>query len=229
MLLAAVGLVLLVACANVANLILSRVTTRAREFAVRTALGARHAQLVQLLLCESLLLSAAGGVVGIAIAYWGIKAAPAVLTRTIPGLQDLAIDYRVLVFTGAICLTTAIIFALVPVPTLDRRNPVDSLREGASRTSTGLGKPRLQRGLVVLTVSLSCVLLVGAGLFIRSFATLVATDIGFQPARVLTASMTLPRTFYTTAASVRTFHESLRRGLELFLVCDGLPLPRTCR
>ena len=214
MLLAAVGLVLLVACANVANLILSRVTTRTREFAVRTALGARHAQLVQLLLCESLLLSAAGGLVGIAIAYWGIKAAPAVLTRTIPGLQDLAIDYRVLFFTGAICLATAIIFALVPVPTLDRRNPVDSLREGASRTSTGLGKPRLQRSLVVLTVSLSCVLLVGAGLFIRSFATLVATDVGFQPARVLTASMTLPRTFYTTAASVRTFHESLRSGLE---------------
>ena len=137
MLLAAVGLVLLVACANVANLILSRVTTRTREFAVRTALGARHAQLVQLLLCEALLLSAAGGVVGIAIAYWGIKAAPAVLTRTIPGLQDLAIDFRVLAFTGAMCLATAVIFALVPLPTLDRRNPVDSLREDASRTTHG--------------------------------------------------------------------------------------------
>ncbi len=213
-LLAAVGLVLLVACANVANLILSRVSTRTREFAVRTALGARHAQLVQLLLCESLLLSAAGGIVGIAIAYWGIKAAPAVLTRMIPGLEDVAIDYRVLLFTGATCLATAIIFALVPVPTLDRRNPVDSLREDPSRASTGFSQLRLQRGLVVLTVSLACVLLVGAGLFIRSFATLVATDIGFQPARVLTASMTLPRTFYTTAASVRTFHESLSRSLE---------------
>jgi predicted permease len=214
MLLAAVGLVLLVACANVANLILSRVTTRTREFAVRTALGAGHAQLVQLLLCESLLLSAAGGSVGIAIAYCGIKAAPAVLTRTIPGLQDLAIDYRVLFFTGATCLATAIIFALVPVPTLDRRNPVDSLREDLSRASTGFSKLRLQRGLVVLTVSLACVLLVGAGLFIRSFAALMATDIGFEPARVLTASMTLPRTFYATAASVRTFHESLSRSLE---------------
>ena len=196
---------------------------------MRTALGARHAQLVQLLLCESLLLSAAGGFVGIAIAYWGIKAAPAVLTRTIPGLQDLAIDYRVLVFTGAICLTTAIIFAPYPAPTLDRRNPVDSLREGSSRTSTGLGKPRLQRGLVVLTVSLSCVLLVGrdssSAVSPRSWRPTLDSS---QPA-VLTASMTLPRTFYTTAASVRTFHESLRRGLTLFLVCDGLPLPRTCR
>jgi predicted permease len=213
MLLAAVGLVLLVACANVASLILSRVAGRTREFAVRTALGARHSQLVQLLLCEALLLSAAGGVVGITIAYWSVKAAPAVLTRTIPGFHDLAIDVRVLAFTAAVCLATAVIFALVPLPTLDRRNPGDSLRDDPSRTTSGLGKLHVQRGFVVLTVSLACVLLVGAGLFIRSFATLVATDIGFRPAQVLTASMTLPRTFYATAASVRTFHESLSRSL----------------
>ena len=140
MLLAAVGLVLLVACANVANLILSRVAARTREFAVRTALGARHAQLVQLLLCEALLLSLAGGVAGIAIAYWAVKAAPAVLTRSIPGLHDLSIDFRVLAFTGAMCLATAVIFALVPLPTLDRRNPVDSLREDPSRTTSGIRK-----------------------------------------------------------------------------------------
>ena len=213
MLLAAVGLVLLVACANVANLILSRVAARTREFAVRTALGARHAQLVQLLLCEALLLSAAGGVLGIAIAYGAVKAAPAVLTRTIPGLHDLAIDFRVLAFTGVMCLATAVIFALVPLPTLDRRNPGDSLREDPSRATAGVSKLHVQRGFVVLTVSLACVLLVGAGLFIRSFATLVATDMGFRPAQVLTASMTLPRTFYTTAASVRTFHESLSGNL----------------
>jgi predicted permease len=213
MLLAAVGLVLLVACANVASLILSRVAGRAREFAVRTALGARHSQLVQLLLCEALLLSAAGGVVGITIAYWSVKAAPAVLTRTIPGFHDLAIDLRVLGFTAAMCLATAVIFALVPLPTLDRRNSGDSLRDDPSRTTSGLSKLHVQRGFVVLTVSLACVLLVGAGLFIRSFATLVATDIGFRPAQVLTASMTLPRTFYATAASVRTFHESLSRSL----------------
>jgi macrolide transport system ATP-binding/permease protein len=230
MLMAAVGLVLLVACANVANLILSRVAARTREFAVRTALGARRAQIVQLLLCEALLLSAAGGVVGVALAYWAIKAAPAVLTRTIPGLYDLAIDVRVLAFTGVICLATTIIFALVAVPALERRNPGDSLREDTARTTSGFRKLRVQRGFVILTVSLACVLLVGAGLFIRSFATLAATDLGFRPAGVLTASMSLPRTFYTTGASVRTFHESLSRslsslpGVRTVAVATDLPL-----
>jgi predicted permease len=128
MLMAAVGLVLLVACANVANLILSRVAARTREFAVRTALGARRAQLVQLLLCEALLLSAFGGVLGMAIAYVAIRTAPAVLMRTIPGLYDLGIDVRVLAFTGVMCLATTIIFAFVPLPALERRNPGDSLR-----------------------------------------------------------------------------------------------------
>ena len=213
MLLAAVGLVLLVACANVANLILSRMATRTRELAVRTALGARRIQLVRLLLCEALLLAAAGGVVGIAIAYWAVKAAPSVLTRTVPGLHDLAIDVRVLAFTGIVSLATAVICALVPLPTLSRSNPVDALRDDSSQATAGVGKLRVQRGFVVLTVSLACVLLAGAGLLIRSFAALVTTEIGFRPAQVLTASVTLPRTFYTTPASVRTFHESLSRSL----------------
>ncbi len=118
MLMAAVGLVLLVACANVANLILSRVAGRSREFAVRTALGARRSRLVQLLLCEALLLSAAGGVTGITTAYWAVKAIPSVIARTIPGLHDVAIDLRVLAFTGVMCLATAVIFALLPLTTL---------------------------------------------------------------------------------------------------------------
>jgi predicted permease len=212
MLLAAVGLVLLVACANVANLILSRAAGRSREFAVRTALGAGRAQLLQLLLGEALWLSAAGGAFGVGMAYVLVKAAPAVITRTIPGLEDPGIDLRVLVFTAAISVATAIMFAVVPLVTLDRRNPGDSLRDETPRT-TGSSRFRIQRALVIVTVSLACILLVGAGLFIRSFATLMAADIGFRPQRVLTASMTLPRTVYQTSASVRTFHESLSRGL----------------
>ena len=211
-LMAAVGLVLLVACANVANLFLSRLAGRGREFAVRTALGARRAQVVQLLLAEALLLSFAGGALGIAIAYWAVHAAPAVLTRTVPGLQDLVIDWRVLAFTAAISTATAMIFGLLPLPLLDRRDPVDSLRDDPSRTSGG-GKVRVQRALVVLTVSLACVLLAGAGLFIRSFVSLITTDLGFRPGHVLTASMTLPRTFYASATSVRTFQDSLLNRL----------------
>ena len=152
-------------------------------------------------------------VVGIVVAYWAVKAAPAVLIRTIPGLHDLAIDVRVLAFTGITCLATAVICALVPLPTLDRANPVDALRDDASRTTAGLGRLRVQRGFVVLTVGLACVLLAGAGLLIRSFVALVSAEIGFRPAQVLTASMTLPRTFYPTNASIRAFHESLLTSL----------------
>lgn len=199
MLLAAVGLVLLVACANVANLVLSRMSTRVREFAVRTALGARHGQLVQLLVCEALVLTAAGGALGVMLAYWAVRASPAVLVRTVPNLHDLAIDVRVLAFTAVMCLATTFVFTLVRVPQVDGR------------------KLRVQRGFVVLTVGLACVLLVAAGLFMRSFAALLSTDVGFRPAQVLTASVTLPRTFYATAASVRTFHDALGRSLR------GLP------
>ena len=213
MLLAAVALVLLVACANVANLVLSRAAGRRREFAVRTALGARQSRLVQLLLCEASLLSVAGGVTGITVAYWAVKAVPPVITRKIPGLQDVAIDFRVLAFTGVLCLATAVIFALLPLAALDRRSPGDSLRDETSRTTLASKKLRTQRGFVVSTVGLAFVLLVGAGLFIRSFAALMSTDIGFRPAQVVTASMTLPRTFYTTATSVRTFHASLYESL----------------
>jgi putative ABC transport system permease protein len=232
LLLAAVGLVLLVACANVANLILSRTAGRAREFAIRAALGARKAKLVQLLLCEALLVSLIAGAIGVAIAYWTVNAVPAVMAQTIPGLQDVMIDFRVLVFTGALSVATAVAFALIPLVVMDRRSLSDLLQAGGTRTTSGSMGLRVQRGLVVITVALAFVLLVGAGLFLRSFASLVSTDVGFRSAHVTTASVSLPRTFYATAASVRTFHESLLAslsslpGVRSAALATDLPLTR---
>ena len=150
---------------------------------------------------------------GITTAYWAVKAIPSVIARTIPGLHDVAIDLRVLAFTGVMCLATAVIFALLPLTTLGRGSPGNSLRDDTPRTTLAPRKLRIQRGFVVSTVGLAFVLLVAAGLFIRSFGTLMSTDMGFRPAQVVAASMTLPRTFYATATSVRTFHESLYRSL----------------
>ncbi len=212
-LLAAVGLVLLVACANVANLMLSRLASRTGEFAVRTALGARTRRLVQLLLSEALLLSVLGGLLGTAVAFAAIRTIPAVLARAIPGLQEIAINVPVLAATAAICVATAVTFTILCLPVARRGTTSDALREGASRLTGGFHRLRLQRAFVVATMSIACVLLVGAGLFIRSFATLMSSDIGFEPSHVLTASMTLPRSFYATADRVRGFHAALARNL----------------
>ena len=227
MLLSAVGLVLLVACANAANLMLTRVIRRKHEFAVRRVLGAKRVQLLHLLLAEALVLAACAGALGLALAYWAVKVAPLVVLRGVPGVQELAIDYRVVLFTGLVCLATAVFFATIPIPALDRRDAGDTLRNESPRNTAQL---RVQRGLVVGTVSLACVLLAGAGLFLRSFAALVSIDIGFRPAQVIAASMTLPRTFYSTAESVRGFHDALSArlsaipGVKSAAIATDLPL-----
>lgn len=209
LLLGAVGLVLLVTCANVANLVLSRAAARTREISVRTALGASSRSLLRLLLAEALLFSALGGVLGLALAYLIGIAVPVVVASALPGGHQAVIDLRVLAFTGGVAIVTALLFAAIPLVTFDRRTLGQTLQEEATRTTPGLKRHRLQGVLVVSTVALACVLLVVAGLFIRSFSALMATDPGFTPDRVLTASLNLPETGYRTSASVRTFHQSL--------------------
>jgi len=221
LLLAAVGLVLLVTCANVATLVLSRAGARTREIAVRMALGSSRARLVQLLLAEAAILSTAGALLGLLSSRFLVGAVPASVTETLPGVQEVSIDLRVLTFTGGIAIATSILFALIPLITIDRGCPGLALQGATSRSTPGQRRHRLQAGLVVSTVMLACVLLVGAGLFIRSFSALMQTDPGFNPDRVLTASLTLPRAGYSTAASVRNFH------LALFTSASSLPGVRT--
>ena len=209
LLLGAVGLVLLVTCANVANLVLSRLASRRREIAVRTALGSSRVRLLQLLLAEAAILSTAGGLVGILFSQLIVGAIPSVVTETLPVVRDISIDFRVLGFTATIAAATSILFALIPMVTVDRETPGPALQEEAVRTTPGRRRHRLQAGLIVSTVTLACVLLVGAGLFVRSFSALMATDSGFNADGVLTAALTLPRAGYSTAASVRGFHDAL--------------------
>ena len=208
LLLGAVGLVLLVTCANVATLVLSRAASRTREIAVRTALGASRARLVQLLLTEVTVLSIVGGLVGLAASRLIVGALPRAVAEAIPAGQEFSIDFRVLAFTGGIAIATSLLFALIPLGTVARARTGLALQE-TSRSTPGRRRHHMQASLVVTTVMLACVLLVGAGLFIRSFSALMATDPGYNPDRVLTASLTLPRVGYSTAASVRSFHHAL--------------------
>jgi putative ABC transport system permease protein len=209
LLLAAVGLVLLVTCANVSTLVLSRAASRTREIALRAALGSSRRRLAQLLLAEAAILSTAGAVLGLLLSRFIVGTVPASVAETLPIVHEVSIDFRVLAFTSGIAIAAAILFALIPLVTIDRGSPALALQEEASRSTPSLRRHRLQAGLVVSTVILACVLLVGAGLFLRSFSALMATDAGFNGDRVLTASLTLPINAYMTPGSIRNFQAGL--------------------
>jgi putative ABC transport system permease protein len=230
LLLAAVGLVLLVTCSNVANLVLSRAASRTKEISVRLALGSSRARLLRLLFAEAVVLAALGGLLGLAISNIVVGAVPASVAATLPGARDISVDGRVLAFSAGIAILTAIVFALLPLFGIESGLPGPALQEEATRTTPGVRRHRLQSALVVSTVILAFVLLVGAGLFVRSFAALMATETGFTPTGVLTAAMTLPRAGYSTAARVRSFHASLFReasslpGVRSAALVTDLPL-----
>jgi len=232
LLLAAVGLVLLVTCSNVANLVLSRAASRTKEIAVRLALGSSRARLLRLLFAEAAVLAVAGSLLGLAISSIVVGAVPAAVTETLPAARDISVDSRVLAFSAGTGILTAILFALLPLFGMESGMPGPALQEEATRTTPGVRRHRMQSALVVSTVILAFVLLVGAGLFIRSFAALMATETGFRPTGVLTAAMTLPRAGYSTAASVRSFHASLFReasslpGVRSAALVTDLPLER---
>jgi putative ABC transport system permease protein len=208
-LLGAVALVLLVACANVANLVLSRAVTRQREISVRAALGAGRRRLLQMLLVEGLLLTAAGGVLGLFVGNAVVRAMPDVITLSLPGVQDVRLDARVVFFTFALSALTALVFGLLPLIVSERRDLTDLLREGGARSIGGARQHRLQALLVVSSVALAVVLLASAGLLMRSFTKLMAVDTGIRAPRVLTMQVRLPQAGYDGRPAVRAFYQSL--------------------
>ncbi len=208
-LLGAVGLVLLVACANVANLVLSRAVTRQREISVRAALGAGRRRLLQMLLVEGLLLAAAGGVLGLFVGSAVVRAVPDVIALSLPGVQDVRLDGRVVIFTFALSALTAIVFGLLPLIVSERRDLSDLLRQGGTR-SIGSGiQHRLQAMLVVSSVALAVVLLASAGVLTRSFTKLIAVETGIRAPYVLTMQVRLPQAGYESRPAVASFYQRL--------------------
>ena len=211
-LLAAVAFVLLIACANVANLLLARAASRQRELALRAALGASRGRLVRQMLTESVLLALMGGILGVFLAYWGIQLLIAFGPDNIPRLSEITLDLRVLSFTFAVSLLTGVLFGLVPALQSSRPDLNDALKEGA-RGSSG-GRSRTFRNVfVVAEVSLALMLLIGAGLMIRSFMQLQSVETGFQPENVLTMRVQLPGKKYPEPHQIVDFFKQAQERI----------------
>src|SRR5713226_4209484 len=213
--LAAVGLLLLIGCGNVANLLLARATTREKEFAIRGALGARRWRLIRQLLVESLLLAVGGAAVGTLLAWGGLKSLVALMPQNIiPAEAVIRMNMPVLVFTLVTSVVTALVFGLVPALKAARKDLNEPLRDSGKGISGGFRHGRLRDAVVVLEVGLSLTLLVGAGLLMRSFVALREVHLGLQPDHVLVARLPLPTDRYKTADQVTGFYRPLLQRLK---------------
>jgi predicted permease len=202
---AGVLVVLLIACANVASLLLMRATGRARELAIRTTLGAGQWRLIRQLLTEGLVLAALGAAGGLGLGLVGVRGLIALSTRQIPGMADASLNPAVLAFTTALALVTGLVFGLVPAIAITRGNTNALLKEDTARGSAGRGTGLTRATLVVAETALALVLLVGAGLLVKSFARLQDVNPGFSADNVLTAQLALPATRYPDAMARRVF------------------------
>jgi putative ABC transport system permease protein len=207
-LLGAVGFVLLIACANIANLLLARGSARGRELAVRAALGAARGRVVRQLLTESLLLAAAGGIAGVLLGVWAVDALVALAPESLPRLGEIHLEPRVLGFAAVTTLLTGVIFGLGPAVQSARAGVTQSLKEGA-RGSTGTAGRALRRVLIGVEVAMALMLLTGGGLLLRGFVDLQRMDLGFRPDNLLVGSITPPRTSYQTNDQRRAFYDQI--------------------
>jgi putative ABC transport system permease protein len=230
--LAAVGLVLLIACANVASLLLAQAAARPQEMAIRTMLGAGRRRLIRQLLTESLLLAAAGGIGGLLLAAWLLAIFRGTLPESIPRLNSIAIDRLVVAFVAALSIGVGLLFGLVPAMRTSQAELSSSIKAGGTRRAAGPRGRRIRGALVVAEVSMAIVLLVGAGLLVKSFVTLRTRPLGFTPAGVVTANITLPEIDYPASTQARAvLAEALTRlqsrpGIDAAGIVTALPLSR---
>jgi len=228
MLLGAVAFVLLIACANVASLLLARAETRKREIAVRSALGAERGRLVRQFLTESVVLALTGGALGIALAWGGLKALLAAYPDAVPRSGEIVLDARALAFTALIAVATGLLFGLAPALRVRTGDLFRSLKEGG-RGGDGVSTHAVRRGLVVAEVALATVLVLGAGLLLRSFWNLSQVDPGFEAGGVLSFQISLPEASYPETAQVESFYARLTErlaalpGVEAAAGVSGLP------
>lgn len=226
---AAVGLVLLIACGNVANLLLARATSRGKEMAIRTALGASRSRIFRQALTESALLAGLGGGLGLLVAAWGLEALKVLRPANLPRMENIALDGTTLGFTAGACLLTLLLSGLVPALNISRFQLNAVLREGG-RQSTTSGGNAIRRGLIVGEVALSLVLLISVGLLLQSFLSLQKVHPGFQEENVLTFGLSVPRARYPAPGDISNFYRQLEEelralpGVEAVSAITQLPL-----
>ena len=227
---AAVGFVLLIACANLANLLLARAETRHREFAVRTALGAGRARLLRQFMTEGVLLSVIGGVLGLVLARVGIQALIRVYPASLPRTSELAVDPMVLLFTFSVSILTGLVFGLAPLMHTRIKGLALALKEGGARGATaGAARHHIRRGLVMIEVALAVMLVIGAGLLIRTVYNLSTIDAGFERARLVTFAISLPGSAYPSGPPRAQMYQRLLGklravpGVQAASAMSGLP------
>lgn len=229
MLLAAVGFVLLIACVNVANLLLARAEARQREIAIRQAIGAAIGRLARQFITEGMVLSLTGAVAGLGLAFAGLRLVAGANAASIPRANEISIDWTVLLVTLAVSLLTGIVFGLAPLAQLIAANLHDTLKSAVSRTTASVASNQFRRALVVSELALALVLLIGTGLMIRAFWKLQEVHMGIQPSRLLTMRVALPQAVYPDNKRVVQFWTTVQQrmsvlpGVESATVMGGLP------